>query len=144
MTKLVTLIASILVCGFLASPALADTKKPVPSGPLKAYKGPEGELVVMVEVNDGKQMLVYFKNIGGGIDGKSYLYLFDDQGRGNKDVYENRKRGSKTYAAYILSARDNEWTFYHPTKPGTHFNISYSETESEKTKVDDVLAAYKP
>ncbi len=126
--------------------AHADTKpsKPVPSGPLKAYKGPEGELVVMVEVNDSKQMLVYFNKIGGGIDGKSYLYEFEDHGKGNKDVFLNKKRGSKWYQSFVLSARENQWHFYHPTKSGTDFDLTYSEKDSENTKLDDVLAAYKP
>jgi len=151
--RIATCLATLaVVCGLLVASASADTKPaapaapaaPVPSGPLKAYKGPEGEVIVMVEVNDSKQMLVYFKNIGGGIDGKSYLYLFDDQGKGNKSVYLNKKRGSKTYQSYVLSARDNQWSFYHPTKPGTQFDITYSEKDSEKIKVEDVLAAYKP
>ncbi len=143
MIRVAFVVALVVTGAFAPSPVRADSK-PVPSGPLKAYKGPEGERVVMVEVNDSKQMLVYFKNIGGGIDGKSFLYLLDDQGRGHKDVYLNKKRGSKTYRSIVLTARDNQWTLYHPTKPGTELELTYSEKDSENTKLDDVLAAYKP
>jgi hypothetical protein len=136
----------VFLCALFVAPAFADTKpsKPVPSGPLKAYKGPEGERVVMVEVNDSKQMLVYFDKIGGGIDGKSYLYQFEDHGKGSKDVFLNKKRGSKWYQSFVLTAHDNQWHFYHPTKAGTDFDITYSEKDSDAMKVDDVLAAYKP
>ena len=58
-----TAAALLVACAMLAAPAHAD--KITPSGPLKAYKGPEGELVVMVEINDSKEMLVYFKSSGG-------------------------------------------------------------------------------
>jgi hypothetical protein len=111
---------------------------------LKAYKGPEGEVIAMVEVNDGKQMLVYFKNLGGDLEGKSLLYLYEDLGKGDKTVYLNKKRGSKTYRSVMLSARDNKWSFYHPTKPGTELALKYSEKDSESLKIDDVVKAYKP
>ncbi len=133
----------VVTLALLVSTAWADSK-PVPSGPLKAYKGPEGELIVMVEVNDSKEMLVYVNKVGGGIDGKTFLYLFEDQGRGNKNVYVNKKRGSKTYRSVLLTQRDGEWDFYHPTKPTVHFSLRYSEEQSDKIKVDEVLNAYKP
>ena len=127
--------------------AQADPKpdaKPMPSGVLKAYKGPEGEVIAMVEVNDSKQVLVYFKNLGGDLEGKSLLYLFEDLGKGDKTVYLNKKRGSKTYRSVMLSARDNKWSFYHPTKPGTELSLTYSEKDSESLKIEDVVKAYKP
>lgn len=153
-----TLLAALLACGALASshgahadpkpakaaPAKAAPAAPKASGPVKAYKGPEGELVVMVEVNDSKEMLVHLQKIGGDLEGKTLLYLFEDRGDGNKDVYVNKKRGSKTYRSVILTARENQWDFYHPTKGTTHFSIRYSEEASEKVKLDDVLAGYKP
>jgi hypothetical protein len=117
---------------------------PKPSGVLKAYKGPEGEIVAMLEVNDGKEMLVYFKNLGGDLEGKSLLYLFEDLGHGDKNVYINKKRGSKTYRSVLLSARDNRWSFYHPTKPNTELQLTYSEKDSGELKSDDLLKAYKP
>jgi hypothetical protein len=98
----------------------------------------------MVEVNDSKEMLVHLQKIGGDLEGKTLLYLFEDRGDGDKDVYLDKKRGSKTYRSVILTARDSQWDFYHPTKGTTHFSIRYSEEASEKVKLDDVLAAYKP
>ncbi|HEU4733591.1 MAG TPA: hypothetical protein VFT22_37110 [Kofleriaceae bacterium] len=137
------MIVMVALCGV----ARADSKpagRPAPSGVLKAYKGPEGEIVAMVEVNDGKQMLVYFKHLGGELEGKSVLYLYEDLGKGDKNVYLNKKRGSKTYRSVILSARDNRWSFYHPTKPGTELALRYSEKESGDLKIADVIDAYKP
>lgn len=126
----------------LAVPAHAG--KPTPSGPLKAYKGPEGQIVVMVMVNDDKQMLVHLRGIGGDLEGKTLLYEVDDMGNDRKDVYVNKKRGSKTYRAVMLAERDGEWNFFHPTKSGTEFSIYYSESASKDIKLDDVMNAYKP
>ncbi|HEY0193933.1 MAG TPA: hypothetical protein VGC42_22605 [Kofleriaceae bacterium] len=125
-------------------PAATASAAPKPSGVLKAYKGPEGEIIAMVEVNDGKQILVYFKNLGGELDGKSMLYQLEDLGHGDKNVFINKKRGSKTYRSNLLSARENDWSFYHPSKPGTEFRIRYSEQATGELKVDDVVKAYRP
>ena len=139
-----SMIALVALCG-LGRAAWADPKpKPTPSGVLKAYKGPEGEVIAMVEVNDSKQVLVYFKNLGGDLEGKSLLYLYEDLGKGDKTVYLNKKRGSKTYRSVMLSARDNKWSFYHPTRPGTELSLTYSEKDSESLKIEDVVKAYKP
>ena len=67
--------AAVIALVLFASAAHAD--KIVPSGPLKAYNGPEGELVVMVEINDGKEMLVYFKNLDNTLDGKTLRYMLE-------------------------------------------------------------------
>jgi hypothetical protein len=124
--------------------AAASPARPEPSGPLKAYKGPEGEIVVMIEANDGKEMLVHFKNISKELDGKTLLYQLEDLGSGNKNVYVNKKQGSKTVRSNLLSARDGSWEFYHPGKPNITFSIYYSEDASGKFKMEDVLSAYKP
>jgi hypothetical protein len=128
----------------IVAPAFAD--KPKPSGRLKGYKGPEGEIVALVPVNDDKQMLVHFKNFGGDLEGKTLLYDFEDHGdHGGKTVFINKKRGSKTYRSTLLSS-DGEgvWDFFHPTNFKVHFSIVYSEAATEKVKLDDVLNAYKP
>jgi len=117
--------------------------KPVPAGPLKAFRGPEGEVIGMVEVNGSKEMLVHFKNIGGEMEGQSRLYFFEDHGSGKKGVYFNKKKGSKTERYYILSARNGHWEFYNPARP-SEIKIAYSEKETEKMKLEDVLKAYKP
>lgn len=117
---------------------------PQASGPVKAFKGPEGELVVMVEANDGKEMFVHLKNLGGDLEGKTLLYLLEDRGEGNKDVYLTKKRGSKTYRSYLLTSRDGRWDFYHPTNAKVQLSLRYSEEASAKIKLDEVLAGYKP
>lgn len=122
--------------------AIAGTKL-TPSGPLKAYKGPEGEIVVMIEVSDGKEMLVQFRKIGGDLEGKTQLYLVDNYGKGNKDVYVNKKRGSKTYRSVILTSRELQWELYIPGT-NTSLRLKYSEETSDSIKIDDVLKAYKP
>lgn len=127
-----------------AAKTAAKPAAPKASGPLRAYKGPEGEMIVMVEVNEGKEMLVHLRKVGGDLDGKSLLYLLEDRGDGNKDVYVNKKRGSKTYRSVILTARNNRWDFYYPDNHKVQFSVYYSEAASEKVTVDEVLAAYKP
>lgn len=148
-----TLVAAALSLSFTASSTEAAPKAPAKtaakaaptaSGPLRAYKGPEGEMVVMVEANDGKEMLVHLRKVGGDLDGKTLLYLLEDRGDGNKDVYINKKRGSKTYRSVILTARNNSWDFYYPDNHKVQFSVYYSEEASEKVKIDEVLAAYKP
>jgi hypothetical protein len=115
-----------------------------PSGPLRAFKGPEGEVIVMVEINDSKEMLVHLKGVGGDLEGRTLRYLFEDDGKGDKSVYVNKKRGSKTYRSQLLTARDNAWTFFYPDKPSVTFRIRYSESASEKFKIEDVIRAIKP
>jgi hypothetical protein len=128
----------------LAASALAAPATPAPSGPLRAYKGPEGQIVAMVPVDDGKQILVYFRKVDSDLDGKTLLYNLDTTDEANKDVYVVKKRGSKTYRSSMLTERDGSWTFFHPTKPSVSFAIRYSDSVSDQIKVDDVLNAYKP
>jgi hypothetical protein len=124
--------------------AFAAPTKPVPSSRLKAYAGPEGEVIALVEANDGKQMLVHFKSVDG-LDGKTLLYDYEDLGDHGKTVFITKKRGSKTYRSILLTqSNGGGWSFTHPDKPGIHFDLAYSDEASKKIKVDDVLAAYKP
>jgi hypothetical protein len=128
----------------VTTPVLATPAKPTPSAPLRAYKGPEGQIVAVVPVADNKQVLVYFRNLDGELDGKSLLYELDTSDEANKEVYVVKKRGSKTYHSQLLIEHDGSWTFYHPTKANITFAIRYSESESDQLKVDDVVNAYKP
>jgi hypothetical protein len=134
---------AVVLAMLLAGPALAD--KPVPSGPVKAYTGPEGELIVLVEANDSKDMLVHFRNVGSELDGKTLLYRLEDHGDDGKTVYIDKKRGSKTYRSIMLTDKGrNSWEFINPVKTSKHFRIHYAESESQHIKVDEVLNAYKP
>lgn len=146
------LLAAAVATTVLAAPvrALADDKvttkfdpKITPSGVVKAFKGREGLTVVMLEINDGKEMLVHFKKLGGELEGKTLRHLYEDLGDGTKNVYLDHKRGSKPYRTYLLSARDNRWTLF---QPGTnnHFDLSYSESASEQFKAEDIIKAIKP
>jgi len=135
-------LAIVLVALVLAVPALAGPPKP--SGRLKAYRGPEGEIVVLVPVNDDKQVLVHFKNFGGDLEGTTRLYELEDRGDRGKTVYVNKKQGSKTYRAILLDGGDGAWDFFYPGKVNVHFSIVYSESATERIKLDDVMNAYKP
>jgi len=143
MTMLVRCSIAIVLCG--GAVAMAGPAKPVPSGPLKAYKGPEGEVIVLVPANDSKEMLVHFRNIGGPLEGKTQLYLYEDRGNDRREVYWNKKRGSKTDRAYVLTDyEDGTWMFINPSKTSSHFRVIYSEAESSKIKVANVVDAYQP
>jgi hypothetical protein len=142
--------AAVVATTALAAPALADdvvtTKfdpKITASGIVKAYKGPEGAVVVMLEINGGKEMLVHFKKIGGDLEGKTLRHLFEDLGDGKKNVYLDHKRGSKPYRTYLASARDDRWEVYLPGMNKT-LNIYYSEALSDQFKAEDLIKAIKP
>jgi hypothetical protein len=132
----------LVLLGLAPAAALAGT--PTPSGLLKAYKGPESQIVVMIPVNDDKQILVHFRGLGLELEAKTLLYNVEDLGHDSKNVYEDRKRGSKTIRWNVLTERDGDWQFYHPKKPGTEFRLIYSESASSSFKIADVLSAYKP
>jgi hypothetical protein len=127
-----TVILMLVLC-LGAAPARAD--KVTPTGPVKAYKGPEGQIVAMLEISDGKEMLVHFRNLDTTLDGKTLRYQIEDQGHGDKNVYIVKKRGSKTYQSMMLVLRDHAWTFFHPTKADVHFDLAYSEDQSAKMSV---------
>lgn len=135
-----SIVVAIALC-IAASSSFAD--KVTPTGPVKAYKGPEGQIVAMLEISDGKEMLVHFRNIDNTVDGKTLRYQIEDQGHGNKDVYIVKKRGSKTYHSNMLILRDGGWTFIHPVKNEVTFDLSYSEDQSGKIKQDDVINGLK-
>jgi hypothetical protein len=142
--------AAVVATTALAAPALADdvvtTKfdpKITASGIVKAYKGPEGAVVVMLEINGGKEMLVHFKKIGGDLEGKTLRHLFEDLGDGKKNVYLDHKRGSKPYRTYLASARDDRWEVYLPGMNKT-LNVYYSEALSDQFKAEDLIKAIKP
>jgi hypothetical protein len=125
--------------------AHAEPARPVPSSALKAYRGPEGETIALVEVNDSKQMVVYFQRVGHGLDGTARLYSYEDLGEDRKSVFTMKPRGSKTYRAFVLvSAGRGAWTFIHPAKPSEHLEVHYSEKASQEVTVDQVLAACHP
>lgn len=146
MTLFSPLFAVAMLCGPLSAVALADKPdKPVPSGRLKAYKGPEGELVFLVEANDSKDMLVHFRNVGTELDNKTLLYHYEDLGDDRKTVYVDKRRGSKTYRSIMLTSDGHAaWRFTNPSKTSTHFRVRYSEEASQQIKIDDVVNAYKP
>jgi hypothetical protein len=137
-----TVVLAILM---LAAPVLAAPSKPTPSGPLRAYKGSDGQIIVLVAANDGKQMLVHFKNVGSAVDGTTVLYSYEDLGDDKKTVFTTKKRGSKTYRSIMLTSDgEGRWNFTDPAKTSTHFTIRYSEEASRGITIDEVLAAYRP
>ncbi|MEQ1878637.1 MAG: hypothetical protein ABL958_18485 [Bdellovibrionia bacterium] len=144
--KAAAVIAFVLFASLFARAETKDLPVTAPggvkaAGPAKVFEGPEGEEIIMVEANDSKFMLVQFKNIAG-FEGTK-LYNLDDQGSEKKDLYWERKRGSKTERRFVMSMRGGTWTFYHPVK-NTEFSVSYSKKESKKVKAEDIVSTYKP
>lgn len=144
------LLAAVVATAAIAAPARADDKvttkfdaKITPSGIVKAYKGREGLVVVMLEINDGKEILIHFKKIGGELEGTTLRRLFEDLGNGGKNAYLDHKRGSKPYRTYLASARDDHWEVF---PPGTNkqLGITYSEALSDQFKAEDLIKAIKP
>jgi hypothetical protein len=124
--------------------AYADSK-PVASSKVKAYKGAEGEVVAVLEVNSSKQVLVFFKKVSSALDGTSRLYEYEDKGNDNKEIYWNKKQGSKTQRAFVLTEYEHgSWLFINPIKTSENYRVAFSESETQAIKVDDVLAGYKP
>ena len=136
------LFACVLVMCAAIGSARAD--KIVATGPVKAYQGPEGEIVAMLEISDGKEMLVHFQHLDNALDGKTLRYLIADIGHGDKEIYIVKKRGSKTYHSIMLALRDRQWTFIHPIKHEITFELRYSEEWSGKIKADDIIKAPAP
>ena len=123
----------------LALTGLALAAPPVPSSRLKAYRGPEGEVVVLVEANDGKQMLVWTRD-----GGKTHLYEYEDLGHGTKNVFYMVKRGSKQARIYVLSAREGQWELYDSHLSKEPIPLRYSDKDSESIRLEDVMKAYTP
>lgn len=132
---LLALITALSTLGCAAS-AWAQAKA---IGPLKAFKGPEGQVISMIEVNDPNHMLVHFKNIGGDLEGRSRIYLLDTRSAERRDVYLERKQGSKTARFVVLSQRAGGWLFTHPSQAGVEFPLRYSEAETKLGDVQSLL-----
>lgn len=132
-----------LACALVLCAAIgaARADKIVATGPVKAYRGPEGEIVAMLEISDGKEMLVHFRNLDATLDGKTLRYQVADTGHGDKEVYVVKKRGHKTYHSIMLVSRDRGWTFIHPTKHDVTFALTYSEEWSGKLTADEIIKA---
>lgn len=133
-----------------SAPAAADDKptttfttKVVPSGPVKVFKGPEGELVAMVEITGGKEMLVQLRNVAGH-DARSRRYLVEDLGNGRRSVYLDWKRGSKPYRRVLLASYDRVWRLFPPNRPTDEVPLRFSEPDTAKTKVEDIVKALAP
>ncbi len=131
-----------LACLILVlSGSLFAANAPVPSGVLKAFTGPEGEVVAMVEVNGAKEMLVHFQNISPEIDGTARLYTIEEEGS-NRAVTYQVKKGSKMKTHYIAEYRANKWKFFNPAKAGSAIDLKYSKDETAKLKLETVLKSY--
>lgn len=132
----------LLVLGFAATAIAAP---PAPSGKVKVYKGPEGELIAMLEVNKGTEVLVHFRKLGNELDGTTRLYELEYSEHDGHNAYANKKRGSKTYRAYVLLEQgDGVWEFISPEQPNRHIAIVYSDKESDALTVQDVMSGYHP
>ena len=132
----------LVLVGLFGTQAFAETEFKA-SSPVRVFEGPEGELVTTVEVNDSKQMLVWFRSVGGEIEGTARLYDYADNGRGNKDVTYKYKKGSKIKTKYVLVSHQGAWTFFQPGKASGKMRVRYSKEESKTVTFDQAVNAYK-
>jgi hypothetical protein len=135
------ILRALVIVVALVSVARAD--KIVAASALKAYKGPEGQIIATVEINDSKEMLVHFRNVDPALDGKTLRYLLEVT-RDGQTVYINKKRGSKTYRSIMLTGGGGRWDFINPIKPTMQFGVAYSESATASFKLEDVVNAYRP
>ena len=129
------------------SPAPASgPAKPVPSGTVKVYKGPEGERIAMLEVNQSTEVLVHFDKLGTELDGKTVLYELEYLGPHlGHNAFYLEKRGSKTVRHFPLEEQGaGTWDFHHPGRTVKNFRIVYSEADSRAMTVDAMLSTYHP
>lgn len=113
-----------------------------PSGVLKSFEGPEGEIITMIEVNEGKEMVVNFKKLGGDLEGQSRIYKIGESGRNDINVFWEVKKGSKTQMRYLLEKQNDVWTFHNPANSRS-FRIYFSEKETKNQNLDQVLSVVK-
>jgi hypothetical protein len=134
----------LLIAFLVCLSAIAD-KKPVASGPLKVFHGPEGEVLAIVDVNDSKEAAVYFRGVGGELEGKTHTYLIEQGNRGERSLYYNKKiRGTKYAPWYVLRYTGKEWRFTNPAQPGVEMKLKFSKEDTKKMKIEEVLNAYQP
>jgi hypothetical protein len=113
----------------------------VASNTAKAFEGKNGEKVEMVEVNNGKEVLVRMSGVGGEWEGKTILWNMEDMGD-KKNIYFEKKRGSKTEQVNTLTFRFGQWQIYTEKNPNG-IDLKYSKKESEKLKTEELVSSYK-
>jgi hypothetical protein len=130
------------VAGLLALVASADEVKP--STTAKVYRGPDGEVVTILEVNGSRQALVKLEGIGGDWDGKTFLWNLDDRGESRDLYFEKGKPGRKKTERYTpLAYRAGEWILVTPDHP-REVELTYSKKDSKKITPQSVIEGYKP
>ena len=123
-----------LICALLG----ADYK---PSNSAKAFVGPLGEKVEVLEVNDSKQLIARVSGVGGEWEGRTFVWDYNDRGD-SKEASFGIKRGSKTETYNALVFRQASWSLYPQggkNRDGIH--LSYSKEDSSKTSTEDLIKA---
>lgn len=108
-------------------------------GAPKVFKGPEGQKITLLELSDDARMLVKFENVGGTEESKAIVYQWEHSSPGREEVFFEKKKGSKMKHIVLLAKRENHWIFAHPSRPGIEFDLKYSEEESKKIHLEDLL-----
>jgi hypothetical protein len=119
----------------------ADTVKG--SSSPKVLLGNEGKRIDMLEVNDSKQVIVRFKNIGGQWEGKTFLWSMENSGPEDKDIFFEQKKGSKMQRHSPLLQRSGSWKLFVPEFPGKEISFHYSTLDSEKLQAKELIDSFQ-
>ena len=129
-----------LLAGIFIASAVAQ-EAPIPFGVVKVFTGPQGESVSILEVNDGKEALVYFKGVGGALEDQTRMYTLESLGYGDRALSYKKKRGSKTHTVHVLRSQKDKWVLSSGNK---EILLKYSKKDSENMTIQQILQSYKP
>jgi hypothetical protein len=120
------------------------------SGRAKVFKGPEGEVISIVPLDQNTKMLVDAHNTYGINAEKTYVYDFDSI-NSNVQIPNPRRKADDNSQVIIMNRSDDQWSYSDlldskVTKAKT-IRLTYSEELSNKVSVPALLKkaqAYKP
>lgn len=120
-----------------ALPALDKGKVVLDAG--RAYKGGEGEIVIMVPVKGGDLCLIHFVGIRGPWNGKTILHKREDRG-GNGENYWTMHDGAR----WNTLVRNYQFEVFAPGyKAANGFSVYYSDDATNAINLQSILDAWK-
>jgi hypothetical protein len=109
------------------------------SGRAKVYKGPEGEVLTLIPLNNDTKMLIYAHNTYGMNTGKALVYdLYGDRAFYTVGFPSPQDRRNGTMIVFHFLDEKPEYNDFLSTKPQLRFRqikLTYSEELSEKVDV---------
>ena len=115
-------------------------KKSLKPGIAKAYRGREGETVVIIPVSGTDLFLLKFDGVYGPWNGKTILHQRVDLGHGKADFWtiQNGSRWNSIAQRNVMSAYVPEY------KPGNGFVIEFSDKATEAVDSQALFDAWQP